>query len=220
MMSLIRILIADDHTLMRQGLRQLCEGLGCFNVVAEAENGTQAVALACTMQPDVILMDIVMPDVDGVEAIRRIMRENPAARIIALTMYRQEPYMLDAIRAGARGYLLKTVDAGELIAAIEAVHRGDYLIDPIIAARVLSELHLPRPELPGIQPLTESEMAVLRLLARGLDNQGIAHALNYSVYTVANRLRTIYEKLHVANRTQAALYALRQGWATLDESPE
>lgn len=120
------------------------------------------------------------------------MRETPTARIIALTMYRQEQYMLDAIQAGARGYLLKTVDAGELIAAIEAVHRGDYLIDPISAARVLSELHLGVPELPQVEPLAESEMAVLRLVAQGVDNQEIAQALNYSVYTVANRLRTIY----------------------------
>jgi len=213
-----RILIADDHTLMRQGLRQLCEGLGGFTVVAEAENGAQAVTLARTTQPDVILMDIVMPGLDGVEAIRQIVGEIPAARIIALTMYRQEQYMLDAIRAGARGYLLKTVDARDLIAAIEAVHRGEYLIDPIIAARVLSELHMDMPPLaPRVEPLTEGEMAVLRLVAQGVDNQDIAQALNYSVYTVANRLRTIYEKLHVTSRTQAALYALRQGWAALDE---
>ena len=218
-MPRIRILIADDHTLMRQGLRQLCEGLGGFTVVAEAEDGSQAVALARTTQPDVILMDIVMPGVDGVAAIRQIMAETPAARIIALTMYRQEQYMLDAIRVGARGYLLKTVDARDLIAAIEAVQRGEYLIDPIIAARVLSELHLGVPEVPRIEPLTEGEMAVLRLVAQGVDNQEIAQALNYSVYTVANRLRTIYEKLHVTNRTQAALYALRQGWAALDEPP-
>jgi NarL family two-component system response regulator LiaR len=215
----IRLLIADDHTLVRQGLRQLCEGLGGFTVTAEAENGAQAVALARSTQPDVILMDIVMPDVDGVEAIRQIVRETPAARIIALTMYRQEQYMLGAIRAGARGYLLKTVDACDLIAAIEAVHRGEYLIDPIIATRVLSELHLGLPELPRVEPLTEGEMAVLRLVARGVNNQDIAQALNYSVYTVANRLRTIYDKLHVTNRTQAALYALRQGWAALDEPP-
>lgn len=127
--------------------------------------------------------------------------------------------MLDAIRAGARGYLLKTVDAAELIAAIEAVHRGDYLIDPIVAARVLSELHLAAPQPRRVNLLTEGEMAVLRLVARGVENEEIARTLNYSVYTVANRLRTIYEKLHVTNRTQAALYALRQGWATLDEPP-
>ena len=213
----IRILIADDHTLMRQGLRQLCEGMGGFSVIAEAKNGAEAVALARTTQPDVILMDIIMPDMDGVEAIRQIMRETPAVRIIALTMYREEQYMLNAIRAGARGYLLKTVDAGELIAAIEAMHRGDYLIDPIIATRVLSELQMVMPDSPRVQPLTESEMAILRLVAQGVENQDIAQALNYSVYTVSNRLRTIYEKLHVTNRTQAALYALRQGWAALDE---
>jgi len=109
--------------------------------------------------------------------------------------------------------VLKTVEARDLIAAIEAVHRGDYLIDPIIASRVLSEFHLAAPNLPRIEPLTESEMAVLCLVAQGVDNQEIAQALNYSVYTVANRLRTIYEKLHVTNRTQAALYTLRQGWA-------
>ena len=215
----ISILIADDHTLMRQGLRQLCEGTGGFTVIAEAKNGAEAVVLACSTQPDVILMDIIMPDMDGVEAIRQIMRETPASRIIALTMYREEQYMLAAIRAGARGYLLKTVDAHDLIAAIEAVHRGDYLIDPVIAARVLSELHLVMPELPRVEPLTESEMAILRLVAQGVENQEIAAALNYSVYTVSNRLRTIYEKLHVTNRTQAALYALRQGWVALDEPP-
>ena len=216
-MAPIRLLLADDHTLVRQGLRQLCEGLGGFTVVGEAENGAQAVALAQALHPDVILMDIVMPDVDGVEAIRQIMSETPGARMIVLTMYRQEHYMLNAIRAGARGFLLKTVDAEELIASIEAVHRGDYLIDPLIAARVLSELHLRVLEMPRVEPLTEGEMAVLRLVAQGVDNQGIARTLHYSVYTVSNRLRTIYDKLHVTNRTQAALYALRQGWVGLDE---
>lgn len=215
-MSLIRILIADDHTLMRQGLRQLCKGLGHFMVVAEAENGIQAVELARSTHPDVILMDMIMPDMDGVQAIYQILHDVPSACIIALTMYREEKLMLDAARAGARGYLLKTVDAAELIAAIEAVHRGEYLIDPIIAARVLSELHLPMPESYQIEPLTEGEMAVLRLVAQGVENRDIAERLNYSVYTVANRLRTIYGKLHVTNRTQAALYALRQGWVTLD----
>lgn len=215
----IRLLIADDHTLVRQGLRQLCEELGGFTVIAEAEDGIQAAELVRREHPDVILMDIVMPDMNGVEAIHQIMSENPTARIIGLTMYREEKYMLAAIRAGARGYLLKTADESELFTAIESVHRGAYLIDPIIAARVLSELRLPMPEKPQVEPLTESEMAVLRLVATGVENKDIAQALNHSVYTVANRLRTIYEKLHVTNRTQAALYALRQGWATLNEPP-
>jgi DNA-binding NarL/FixJ family response regulator len=218
-MSQIRLLLADDHTLMRQGLRQLCEGMGNFKVVAEAETGAQAVELAGMSHPDVILMDIVMPDMDGVQAISLILNGTPSARIIALTMYHQEQYMLSAIRAGARGYLPKTMDARDLIAAIVAVQRGEYLIDPIIASRVLSELHLLVPDKPRVDPLSESEMAVLRLVARGVENDHIAQALNYSVYTVANRLRTIYEKLHVTNRTQAALYALRQGWASLEEPP-
>ena len=218
-MAAIRILIADDHTLMREGLHQICERLGGFTVVGECENGVQAVQGARTARPDVILMDIAMPDMDGVQAIREIIHETPTSRIIALTMYREEKFVLDAVRAGARGYLLKTVNARDLVAAIEAVHRGEYLIDPIIAARVLSEFHLPIPEQQQVEPLTESEMAVLRLVAQGVENQDIAQALNYSVYTVANRLRTIYEKLHVTNRTQAALYALRQGWAALDKPP-
>ena len=131
----IRILIVDDHALMRQGLREVCTGLGGFWVVAEATGGVEAVALRRTARPDVILMDLSMPDVDGPETIRRIMSEAPASRIIALTMYPGESNMLAAVRAGARAYLLKTADAAELLAAIRAVHRGEYLIDPAIAAR-------------------------------------------------------------------------------------
>lgn len=131
----IRILIADDHDLMRQGLREVCEGLGGFTVVGEAKGGAEAVALRWITQPDVILMDLSMPEVDGAEAIRRILRGAPASRIIALTMYPGESHMLAAVRAGARAYLLKTAEAGELIAAIQAVHRGEYLISPIVAAR-------------------------------------------------------------------------------------
>jgi len=214
----IRILIADDHTLMRQGLREICTGIGGFDVVAEAKNGAEAVALHASARPDVTLMDLAMPEVDGAEAIRRIIAVAPAARIIALTMYREEPYMLAAIRGGARAYLLKTVEAAELIRATESVHRGEYLVDPIIAARVLGELHLAPAAIPPFEALGEKEIEVLRLVAQGLDNRDIAKALHYSEHTVSNRLRVIFEKLHVTNRTQAALHALRQGWATLSDS--
>ncbi len=213
----IRILIADDHTLMRQGLHEICAGPGGFNVVAEAKNGAEAVALRRTSHPDVILMDMQMPVVDGPEAIRQIMSEAPAARIVALTMYRDEPYMLSAIRGGARAYLLKTIEAAELITAIQAVHRGEYLIDPIIAARVLGEFHLPVAAAAKPMVLLEKEIEVLRLVAQGLDNRDIARKLHYSEHTVSNRLRTIFDKLQVTNRTQAAIYALRQGWASLDQ---
>lgn len=215
--SPIRILIADDHTLMREGLREICEGIGGFSVVGEAKNGAEAVALRRSTQPDVTLMDLAMPGMDGAEATRQIIAEAPTARIIALTMYREEPYMLAAIRGGARAYLLKTVETAELIYAIQAVHRGEYLIDPIIAARVLGEFHLPVPASTSIQQLLEKEVEVLRLVAKGLDNREIAGVLHYSEHTVSNRLRTIFDKLHVTNRTQAALYALRQGWASLDD---
>ena len=217
-MKKITILIVDDHTLVRQGLRQICEKLGSFEVIGEAQDGVAAVMMAATLQPNVILMDIVMPKLDGVQAIRQIMRANINARIIVLTMYRQEHYMVSAMKAGARGYLLKDVDAKQLFAAIEAVAQGQYLIDPIIA--VLSELHLTQPngqEPTTVQQLTEGEMVVLRLVAQGIENEQIAHLLHLSVYTVGNRLRAIYSKLHVNNRTQAALYALRHGWASLED---
>ena len=222
-MKPIQILIVDDHTLVRQGLRQICEALGGFKVIGEANDGSKAVGMAAALRPDVILMDIVMPKTDGVHAIQQIMRKNPRARIIALTMYRQEHYMVNATKAGARGYLLKNVDAEELLKAIRAVARGEYLIDPIVATKVLSELHLTDSDAldpTKVRPLTESEMAILRLVAQGIENDQIAQQLSLSVYTVGNRLRSIYSKLHVNNRTQAALYALRHGWATLEDEAD
>jgi DNA-binding NarL/FixJ family response regulator len=222
-MNNITILIVDDHALVRQGLRQICETLGGFKVVGEADGGTAAISMAAALRPTVILMDIVMPNIDGLHAIQQIMQAIPTARVIALTMYYQEYYVVNAIKAGARAYVSKDVDIEELFAAIRAVARGEYLIAPSIAAKVLSELHLTGPDLQNsnaVRPLTESEMAVLRLVAQGIENEEIAQRLMLSVYTVANRLRNIYGKLHVNNRTQAALYALRHGWASLEDGGE
>ncbi len=214
----IRILIADDHSLMRRGVRGLFDGLSAFTVVGEAKSGAEAVDAARELRPDVILMDLGMPDMDGVEAITRIMRECRTARVIAFTMHGDERFMLGAIRAGARAYLLKTMESADLLSAIEAVHRGEYLVDPVMAARVLGSLHLrAKPVAPDA--LTNTERAVLKLVAQGLDNRDIAAKLRYSEHTVSNRLRTIFDKLGVTNRTQATLYALRQGWASLD-TPE
>ncbi|MCX7683097.1 MAG: response regulator transcription factor [Anaerolineae bacterium] len=219
-MSPIRVLIADDHRLFRQGLRQICETVGCLEVVGEAENGDEAVALALQLKPDVVLMDIRMPVTDGVQATRQITACAPSVRIIILTMYRQDQYVFEAIKAGARGYLLKDIDEQELMDAVQAVYRGEALIDPVLAARLLEEFCRLSQRTPEVEKLTPGEMEVLRLVARGLDNKTIARELNLSERTVTNRLSEIYQKLHVTNRTQAALVALRRGWASLEEEQE
>jgi len=217
-MSSIRVLIADDHRIVRQGLRHVCE-LGGLTVVGEAEDGREAVGLARRLRPDVILMDINMPILDGVQATRFITEANLPVRVIILTMFRQDRYVFDAIKAGARGYLLKDVDEGDLVAAIQAVHRGEALINPGLAVKLLDEfrrLSQEADETDDTHNLTPGEMDVLRLVARGIDNRAVAEQLALSERTVANRLSAVYEKLHVNNRTQAALVALRRGWATLN----
>ena len=220
----IRVLIVDDHRLFRQGLRQICEVVGGFEVVGEAENGEQAIDLARRLQPDVVLMDISMPVLDGVQATSSITENDPAMRVIVLTMFRQDRYVFEAIKAGARGYLLKDCDEQDLVDAIQAVHRGEALIEPYLAVKVLEEFRrISQGPLGGeddTEQLTPGEMDVLRLVSQGQDNKGIAGELVLSERTVANRLSYIYQKLHVNNRTQAALFALRRGWATLDDGEE
>jgi NarL family two-component system response regulator LiaR len=219
-MSPIRLLIADDHRLFRRGLSQICELLGGFEVVGEAENGQEAVDLARRLKPDVILMDINMPIMDGVQATRLIIENDPLARVVILTMYPQDRYVLEAIKAGARGYLLKDINEQELIDAVRAIHRGEAMINPSLATKVLDEFRrlsqaVTEPE--EIEELTPGEMAVLRLVAQGADNRTIAEQLALSERTVANRLSNVYQKLHVNSRTQAVLFALRRGWATLNQ---
>jgi DNA-binding NarL/FixJ family response regulator len=218
-MAGIRILLADDHNLFRQGLRQICEIKGGFQVVGEAANGREAVRLAAELKPDVILMDVNMPQLDGIQAAGQITAADPEAGIIVLTMYPQDRYLFDAIKAGARGYLLKSADAQDLVDAVRRVYQGEALVDPHLAARVLDEfrrLSQQADEAEDLEELTEGEMEVLRLVAEGDDNSSIARKLHLSVQTVSNRLRIVYEKLQVNNRTQAALVALRRGWVSLD----
>ena len=208
-----RILIADDHRLFRKGLRQLCQVSGGFQVVAEAETGPEAVALAREHQPDVILMDIRMPGMDGVAACRQILTDQPHAAIIMLTMYRQDRHLTDALAADARGYLLKNCDEATLFAAIRAAARGEAPVDPAMMGPLLNRLKASE----GLEQITEGELTVLIRVAQGDDNRQIAEHLHITPGTVANRLRAIYDKLGVTNRTEAALYALRMGWAFLDD---
>lgn len=220
MMSQIRVLIADDHRIVRQGLRHVCERTGGFAVVGEAQNGQEAVEMAQELRPDVILMDVNMPVLDGVQATRRVVAAEPSMRVIILTMYRQDRYVFEAIKAGARGYLLKDVDEEDLVAAIRAVCRGEALINPTLASNLLDEFRRLSQTTDGAgepEHLTEAEMDVLRLVAQGADNRTVAERLVLSERTVANRLSSVYQKLHVNNRTQATLIALRRGWAQLEE---
>ncbi len=216
----LRLLLADDHRLFRQGLRRVCEAAGDLTVVAEAESGDDAVRLAHQACPDVVLMDIQMPGLDGVEATRRIVETCPGARVVVLTMFRDERLVFEAVKAGAQGYLLKDIDEAELVEAVRRVGRGEALIDPALAARLLDEfrrLSRAAERAEGLEELTDGEMQVLRLVAQGADNKTVAQTLHLSGRTVANRLSEIYRKLHVNSRTQAALLALRKGWASLKE---
>ncbi len=212
----IRVLIADDHAVVRQGLRALLAIDPRLELVGEAADGVEAVDQARALQPDVILLDLLMPRQDGIAAIRAIKQERPEARILVLTSFAEEEKVFPAIKAGALGYLLKDVLPQELLRAIHSVARGEASLHPSIARKLLQELSQPPALPPAAEPLTEREVAVLRLVARGLSNQEIAEQLSVSEPTVRAHVSNILGKLHLANRTQAALYALRTGIAQLD----
>lgn len=220
MEPMTRLLICDDHAMFRQGLRSILESEEGFRVIGEAANGREAVRYALETKPDVVLMDIQMPDLDGVAATKAILGERPDANVIILTMYRQDRYVFEAIKAGARGYLLKDADANDLISAISRVAAGETLLSADMATSILDEFRrygeLPRHPDHTMSELTEREEDILRLLAQGRSNLEIADALGVSEKTVRNRLSEIFSKLRLNNRTQAALYALREGIATLE----
>jgi NarL family two-component system response regulator LiaR len=213
----IRILFADDHAIVRKGLRTLITSEPGMEIIGEAEDGVEAVLKARSLQPDVILLDMVMPRQDGLEAIRQIIEENPEARILVLTSFDEDDKVFPAIKAGALGYLLKDSSPDQLLQAINDVHRGESSLHPSIALRVIREIKRPSDSPSTGEPLTEREMEVLKLVARGLTNQEVAEELVISERTVGNHIGNILNKLHLANRTQAALYALREGLANLDE---
>jgi NarL family two-component system response regulator LiaR len=209
----IRVLIADDYPLVRDSLRALIETEPGMEVVGEAADGIEAALNARSLQPDVILLDLVMPRQDGIAAIAEIKRENAEARILVLTSFAEDEKVFPAIKAGALGYLLKDSSPQQLLEAIRDVYQGQSSLHPTIARRLINELQRP-PDLPPTkEPLSGREMEILRLVARGLTNQEIAEELVISERTVRTHVSHILEKLHLANRTQAALYAHREGLA-------
>jgi DNA-binding NarL/FixJ family response regulator len=219
---MIRILLCDDHAMFRQGLRSILETENAFRVIGEASSGREAVRYALQTRPDIIVMDIQMPELDGVAATKDILAEWPEAKVIILTMYRQDTYVFEAIKVGARGYLLKDADANDLIDSIRRVSEGETLLNADMAASILAEFKRVKEVTPEhaehkLSDLTEREAAILRLLAQGASNQEIAEKLEVSEKTVRNRLSEIFSKLRLNNRTQAALYALREGIATLPD---
>jgi NarL family two-component system response regulator LiaR len=214
----IRVFLADDHAVVRKGLETLIGTHKDMEVVGTAVNGEEAVERVPQLRPDVILMDIQMPRKNGVEAIAEIKVIIPDARILVLTSYSEDETVFAAIKAGALGYLLKDSSPRELIQAIRNVYEGRSSLHPDIALKVIHELNKPPAKLPPTEePLTEREVDVLKLVARGLSNQDISEKLVVSERTVRTHISNILGKLHLANRTQAALYALRQGLASLGD---
>jgi NarL family two-component system response regulator LiaR len=209
----IRVLIADDHAVVRQGLRTFLELQDDIEVMGDAGDGEEAVAAALDGRPDVVIMDLVMPGLDGIEATRRILRERPATRVIALTSFLDDEKVLPAVRAGAAGYLLKDVEPEQLVRAIRTVHGGEALLHPAATATVMRELadHAERADEADLG-LTGREREVLALVARGLPNKLIAHELGIAEKTVKTHMSSILAKLGVTDRTQAALLAVRRGW--------
>ncbi len=215
----IRVLIADDHAILRKGIRALLSTEPDIEVVGETGDGLETVAQAQALRPDVILMDLVMPEMDGIEATRRITAEQPGVRILVLTSFAADDKVFPAIKAGALGYILKDSGPAELVQAIHQVYRGQPSLEPSIALKVLQELSHPPQRPPTPEPLSERELEVLRLLAQGKSNREIADQLVITELTVRTHVSNILGKLHLASRTQAALYALKEGLASLDDVP-
>ncbi len=221
-MAKIKILIADDHAVVREGTRRILEQDQKLEVVAEAGDGEEAIRLATNLKPDVAIIDIAMPNIDGIEATRQIKALCPDTTVLILTAYDDDQFIFSLLEAGAAGYLLKSVRGRELIDAVRAVHAGESVLHPAIARKVLNRF-VPSSGKPTkeetLDVLSQREMEVLKLAARGLSNQDIAEELCLSMRTIQGHLGHIFNKLQVSSRTEAVIRALKEGWVTLDDIP-
>jgi NarL family two-component system response regulator LiaR len=213
----IRVLVVDDQVIVREGVALLLGQVRGIEIVGEAGDGQQAVALDAILRPDVVLMDLVMPGMDGIEATRRITAAREDAKVLVLTSYAGDEKVIPAIEAGARGFLLKDSSPADLIRAIRHVHEGRSSLDPTIASQVLLELRRPAVQHAAPDALTDRELEVLRLVATGLSNAEVASRLVVTEATVRSHMSNILGKLHLDNRVQATLYALQEGIVSLDQ---
>jgi NarL family two-component system response regulator LiaR len=221
-MNKIKVMLVEDHVLVREGTREMLDQEDDLQVVAEAGDGEQAVQLAAEYRPDIIIMDIARPKLNGIEATRQIKAANPTTSVLVLTAYDDDQYVFAFLEAGAAGYLLKDISTSDLIRAIRAVHAGESVLHPAVTRKVIDYFARQPGEERGetsdpLERLTDREMEVLRLAGKGMTNREIASDLSISIRTVQVHLSNVFGKLGVGSRTEAVLYALRMGWLTLED---
>jgi len=218
----IRILLVEDHVIVRQGTRQLLENEVDMEVVGEAGDGEEAVRLANSLRPDIVIMDVSLPKLSGIEATRQIKEQLPSIIVLVLTGYDDDEYIFSLLEMGAAGYLLKDVSGSELVGAIRAVYCGEPVLHPVVVRKLMERFkeHEAKPvDKDPLNLLTERELEVLKMAARGISNKEIGQGLNISVRTVQSHMRSIFNKLTVGSRSEATIYGLRRGWFTLDDIP-
>lgn len=221
-MEQIKLLIADDHVLVRDGTRRILEAEQDLKVIAEAGDGEEAVMLASRLKPDVAIIDIAMPKLDGIEVTKRVKECCPATAVLILTAYDDDQFVFNLLEAGAAGYLLKSVRSQELVDAVRALYAGESVLHPAVARKVLDHFVTTSEKIRKQDPLetlSQREMEIIKLVTRGLSNKDIADELYLSMRTVQGHLGSIFSKLGVGSRTEAVVRALKEGWVTLDDVP-